>query len=77
MWPESRWGSGNVEAAILPQRQYGPLAELKKHTLDLRPHLTGLYRVVPDSECVLTADDFTYELSAGLSSDELRKFTKE
>ena len=34
--------------------------------------MTGLYRVVPDSECTLTADDFNFELSAGSSADELR-----
>lgn len=40
-------------------------------------HVSGLYRVVPDSECTLTADDFPYELSAGLSAEELRTKIKE
>ena len=36
MWPEARWGEGSIDAAILPARQYGPLAGQRKATLDLR-----------------------------------------
>jgi len=77
MWPETRWGKNNIESAMLPARQYGPLADQRKTTLDLRPHLSGVYRVVRDAECTLTAEDFEYELSTGAGAEELRTRVKE
>ena len=55
MWPEERWGAG---AAAMGPSLYGPPAEAHKQTLDIRPHVAGHYRVLPDAECSLTADDF-------------------
>ena len=40
-------------------------------------HVGGLYRVVPDSECTLTADDFAYKLSPGTTAEEIQSKIKE
>ena len=74
MWPEERWGAG---AAAMGPSLYGPPAEAHKQTLDIRPHVAGHYRVLPDSECSLTADDFTYEMDTGPTAEAIRKEVKE